>query len=91
MQSCNQGFKVKAIHDWLSQCNDKGFDCGNLKSLNNWQSHMASFVAKGTNIYLDLVDERTIVACFLFCHDIAPPPSKKTYPKVDLRDSRFPI
>jgi hypothetical protein len=46
---------------------------------------MASFVAKSTDIYLDLVDEKVIVACFLFCHDIAPPlPSKKTYLEVDI-------
>jgi hypothetical protein len=52
---------------------------------------MASFIAKAANIYLDLVNEKVIIACFLLCHDIAPPRSKKTYPKVDLRDLGFPI
>jgi len=45
---------------------------------------MASLVAKVIDIYLDLIDVGVIVACFLFCHDIAPPPSKKTYPKAHL-------
>jgi hypothetical protein len=44
---------------------------------------MASLVAKVIDIYLDLIDVG-VIACFLFCHDIAPPPSKKTYPKAHL-------
>jgi hypothetical protein len=52
---------------------------------------MVSFAAEATDIYLDSVDERATIACFLLCHDIAPPPpSKKTYLKVDLQDSRSP-
>jgi hypothetical protein len=43
------------------------------------------FAAKVVNIYSDSIDEKVTIACFLFCYDIAPPPpSKKTYLKVDL-------
>jgi len=45
---------------------------------------MASFVAEATNIYSNSIDEKAIVACFLLCHDVVPPPNKKTYLEVDL-------
>jgi hypothetical protein len=51
---------------------------------------MASFVTKVADIYLDLVNERIIIAFFLHCHDIALSPSKKTYLEANLKDLGFP-
>ncbi len=64
MWSWNQGSKIKAIHDWLSQWNDKTYNYNNHKSLNNLWSHKVSFVAKTTNIYSNSIDEKAIVAFF---------------------------
>jgi hypothetical protein len=44
---------------------------------------MASFATKIVNIYSNFVNEKTnVVGFFFFGHDIAPCPTKKTFPKV---------
>jgi hypothetical protein len=45
---------------------------------------MASFATKIVNIYSNFVNEKTnVVGCFFFFgHNIAPCPTKKTFPKV---------
>ena len=54
-----------------------------------WRIHMASMVDNAQETYLAFVVDMRVHSCFLLDHEIAPlPPSKNTYPNVDLSPLR---
>jgi hypothetical protein len=52
------------------------------RPVNNFQSHIASQLAKHATMYYASTVLRAILDCFLLCHEIMADPKLKQHPKV---------
>ncbi len=84
------GFFASAMHPWLSHMMAVAPTCTSPTSAINFLNHMASLVHWLVAMYSASVVDKTIVGCLLQFHEMAPTPTKNTYPVVERRSFASP-
>ena len=79
------GFLASCMQPWLSHMMDVAPSCTYPTSANSCRSQIASFVHWLVAIYSASVVDNAMVGCFLHFHEMAPRPTRNTYPVVDRR------
>jgi hypothetical protein len=77
------GFLASAMHPWLSHMMVVAPTCTSPTSAINFLNHMASLVHWLVAMYSASVVDKAIVCCLLQFHEMAPTPTKNTYPVVE--------
>ncbi|KAG0599654.1 hypothetical protein M758_12G169300 [Ceratodon purpureus] len=84
------GFFANAMHPWLSHMMVVASTWTHPTSPKSLRSQMTSLVLWLVAMYSASVVDKAIVGCLLQFHEMAPSPTKKTYPVVERRSFASP-